>query len=370
MDLELSPEQTELVAVANQLLDRHAPLSVARSYLDGQGDAHGLREAIQTAGWYGIGLEEDDPFGIPGLCLLAHAIGGHVAPLPLIDTVVGALIAGECTGGEGRVAQLALGQATAAVAMLEVDGDWSLEAVSMEPSKTPHGWSLDGAKLDVKHAESVDVLVAIGSAGNESCAFCADAGLASCIPEPAAIDPSTAGSVVQFDAAIIPDDAAAVGPEAAETLRRAFAIGAVATAAEGLGAASKALDLAVAYALERRQFGRPIGEFQAIQHLLADAHVQRELAMSTILYSAAALEERMEDSHEAASIAKAFTARASRGVMESALQVFGGVAFTWEHDAHLLQRRVLDCERRYGDASTHERALRELIVLGQSEARA
>ena len=131
----------------------------------------------------------------------------------------------------------------------------------------------------------------------------------------------------------------------------------MATAAEGIGAASAALDLAIVYAGEREQFGRPIGSFQALKHVIADAHVDREAAWSSVLYAAAALDEGLPDALEAAAIAKAYGARASRRVVEAALQVLGGIAFTWEHDVHLLQRRVLSCERRFGDALQHETAL-------------
>ncbi len=144
------------------------------------------------------------------------------------------------------------------------------------------------------------------------------------------------------------------GEDAATALAAAFEVGALATTAEGLGAASAGLDLAIDYAREREQFGRPIGSFQALAHLIADAHVARESAWSSVLYAAAALEERGPDAAVAVAVAKAYGSRASRAVIETALQVLGGIAFTWEHDVHLLQRRVLSCERRFGDALLHE----------------
>jgi alkylation response protein AidB-like acyl-CoA dehydrogenase len=131
----------------------------------------------------------------------------------------------------------------------------------------------------------------------------------------------------------------------------------VATAAEAVGAATTALLLAVDYARERRQYGRPIGSFQAVQHILADAHILRESAWSTVLHAAGILDEPAEDATEAVSIAKAYGSRGAREVVEAALQVLGGIGFTWEHDLHLLQRRVLECERRFGDSLDHERAL-------------
>ena len=91
---------------------------------------------------------------------------------------------------------------------------------------------------------------------------------------------------------------------------------------------------------------------------MADAHVDRESAWSSVLYAAAALDERLPDALESAVDRRRLRRRAPRArVVEAALQVLGGIAFTWEHDVHLLQRRVLSCERRFGDALTHERRL-------------
>jgi acyl-CoA dehydrogenase len=115
--------------------------------------------------------------------------------------------------------------------------------------------------------------------------------------------------------------------------------------------------MAVAYALERQQFGRAIGSFQALRHLLADLHVERASATATVLYAAASLDAELPDALEAAAIAKAHASRAARTIIEGALQALGGIAFTWEHDVHLLQRRVLECERRFGEPLLHEQEL-------------
>jgi alkylation response protein AidB-like acyl-CoA dehydrogenase len=127
--------------------------------------------------------------------------------------------------------------------------------------------------------------------------------------------------------------------------------------------------MAVAYSRERKQYGRAIGSFQALQHLLAERHVLRETAWSAILYAAAAIDDGLEESSEASSVAKAHAARAARQVVEGAMQVFGGVAFTWEHDVHLLARRALAAERRFGDALHHERVLsKHLAASGRTAA--
>src|SRR5271166_5941386 len=99
MDLELEDDQLELREAAAGMLDRFAPLSLARRYLEGDGGATELWEQIAALGWLGVGLEEDDPFGVPGLCLLAEQVGRHAAPTTLVDTTLVARVA-MAAGGE------------------------------------------------------------------------------------------------------------------------------------------------------------------------------------------------------------------------------------------------------------------------------
>jgi alkylation response protein AidB-like acyl-CoA dehydrogenase len=372
MDLELSPDQRELASIAQQLLDRRAPLSLARDHLDGHGDPSALWSAVAEVGWYAVGIDEDDPFGLPGLCLLARAWGGHVAAGPLVDTAVALRLAGllDAAAAGGAVAALLAGEAVGALAVLEEGADWSLAGISASARRDGDDVVLDGVKLAVPHAGRADVLAVVAELDGDLAVAFVEPGADGVTVEPeAGIDPATAPALVALTGVRVPASQVVADVNGAGALDRLLAIGAVATAAEGAGAASRALDLAVEYAQEREQFGRPIARFQALQHVMADAHVLRETAWSTILYAAAALEEDMPDALEAAAIAKAHASRASRSVVEAALQVFGGVAFTWEHDVHLFQRRVLECERRFGDAIHHERILADRFVLAPTEVR-
>jgi alkylation response protein AidB-like acyl-CoA dehydrogenase len=188
------------------------------------------------------------------------------------------------------------------------------------------------------------------------------------VEQESSIDPSSGSCTVHFSDV-------RVGPECVlgstwGPLLSAFEVGAVVSAAETVGAASRCLDMAVAYSRERKQYGRAIGSFQALQHLLAERHVLRETAWSAILYAAAAIDDGLEESSEASSVAKAHAARAARQITEGAMQVFGGVAFTWEHDVHLLARRALAAERRFGDALHHERVLSKRIATRRRTAAA
>ena len=134
-----------------------------------------------------------------------------------------------------------------------------------------------------------------------------------------------------------------------------------------MGAAERMLQDARDYAAERRQFGRTIGSYQALRHLLADMYVRRASAWSTVLYAAAALDDELPDAQQTAAIAKAYVARAAREVAHGALQVFGGIAFTEEHQAHRFLRRIVVREQQFGDAAYHERELGRALAVSAME---
>ena len=138
-------------------------------------------------------------------------------------------------------------------------------------------------------------------------------------------------------------------------------------AAEPVGAAERMLSDACAYAAERRQFGRTIGSYQALRHILADMYVRRASAWSTVLYAAAALDDELPDALRTAAITKAYVARAAREVAHGALQVFGGIAFTEEHQAHRFLRRIIVREQQFGDAAHHERELGRALAVSAME---
>ena len=137
-------------------------------------------------------------------------------------------------------------------------------------------------------------------------------------------------------------------------LRRA----AVCASAEMLGAARRCLDMSVSYVKVREQFGQVIGSFQAIRHRCAEMLLEVENAHSAVYYAAWALEAGAEDAAVAASICKSYVSDAARKVCGDAIQVHGGIGFTWEYDLHLYMKRAKALEPLYGDAEFH----RELIV--------
>jgi alkylation response protein AidB-like acyl-CoA dehydrogenase len=137
--------------------------------------------------------------------------------------------------------------------------------------------------------------------------------------------------------------------------------GAAFTAAEMLGGAARAMDMAVEYAKDRVQFGRPIGSFQAVKHRCADMLVDVEGMRSSAYWAAWCIGAGHEDASVAASTAKIWCSDASKRVMASALQVHGGIGFTWEHDLHLFLKRAQLDQVSFGDAAFHRQRLADLL---------
>jgi alkylation response protein AidB-like acyl-CoA dehydrogenase len=152
-----------------------------------------------------------------------------------------------------------------------------------------------------------------------------------------------------------PGAGTSLGPGSGARLRRWWRL---CLATELLGHMESALDITVAYVRGRRQFGRAIGSFQAVQHLLAEAHCLTEGAFSAALYPAWAVDELGPDeARSAGRVAKAYCARAARTVCETAVQVHGGMGNTWDCIVHVYLRRALLSSRWFGDDAEHLRQL-------------
>jgi alkylation response protein AidB-like acyl-CoA dehydrogenase len=150
-----------------------------------------------------------------------------------------------------------------------------------------------------------------------------------------------------------PDTCAASGAEAAACVRRTSDRAAVATAAELLGLSDRMIAMAADYARERHQFGRPVGSFQAVKHLLAGARVRLEFARPLVYAAAWSLEAGDPTGSRAASTAKAYASDAATEAARVSLQVHGAIGYTWECDLHLFLKRAWALAEAWGSAADH-----------------
>jgi alkylation response protein AidB-like acyl-CoA dehydrogenase len=150
------------------------------------------------------------------------------------------------------------------------------------------------------------------------------------------------------------------------TWERALRVGRVVLAAEDLGTAARAVEIGVAYALEREAFGRPIGSYQAVKHSLVNAYVGVEQLRSLVWWAAWAADESPEELPLAAAAARAAAARVLEQAAETLIQVHGGIGFTWEHDAHLFWRRAKVDRLLLGDATAALDEVAHLVLEGSN----
>jgi alkylation response protein AidB-like acyl-CoA dehydrogenase len=149
---------------------------------------------------------------------------------------------------------------------------------------------------------------------------------------------------------------------ATANLSRAFDVATASLAAELVGGMQRSLDISVEYAKTRKQFGKPIGSFQAVQHQCADMYLETESARSAVYYAGWALQENSPDAATAVSIAKMYASDAGRTVGNRGIQIHGGMGFTWENDLHLYYRRAKASETAFGDATFHRERIASMVI--------
>lgn len=347
MDFDLSPDQVALRDAANIFLTEQCPTARVRTIHESDsGWDRQLWAAMVELGWLGVAVPESDGglgLGLVELAVLVEAAARHVAPVPFVPTAVVIEIA-RAANARDLVDRLLAG-ATACVAWcsdhssLRVDGD-----------------RLTGRSDPVPFGPSADLALVLARTETSDCGVFAVELTDDIRPavEPG-MDLTRPLGWLELDG--VP--ARRLGGE--ELAQRLTDIGALTSALELLGTGSVGMELAVQYAQDRVQFGRPIGSFQAVKHRCADMLVDVEGIRSSAYWAAWCLSVDDPDRSVAASTAKVWAGDASKRVMASALQVHGGIGFTWEHDLHLFMKRAQLDQLSFGDSVWHRVRLGELL---------
>ena len=367
MDFAFTPDQTLLRNAARAFLDEHCPTAAVRALAEEpRGESEALWKEMAQLGWLGLSLPEDaggSGLGMVETAILLEELGRAVYPGPYAPTILAATAierAGSAAQRGRWLPAIAGGAARATVALLEGELDWDSEATSARADRVADGWRLTGVKEFVPWAHVADVVLVPARAPEGVTLFLVESSAPGLrvTPRPG-MDLALRQAALALDGVAVPGESRLGAPGAGgalldELLRRA----AVGAAAEMLGAARRCLEMSVEYAKVREQFGQPIGSFQAIRHRCADMLLEIENAHAATYYAAWALDARSEDHEVAASVAKAYVSEAARKVCGDAIQVHGGIGFTWEYDLHLYFKRAKALEPMYGDADWH----RERIV--------
>jgi alkylation response protein AidB-like acyl-CoA dehydrogenase len=357
MEFGLNESQEFLKESARKFFAGECPMADVRRLMetDTAFDSN-LWATLVQQGYTGIIFPEE--FGGVGLgtlelIVLMEEAGRALLPGPFFSTVALAgsvLLATASTVQKKKYLPLICrGEARATLALPEASGSWDLTDVQM----TAVNGKLTGEKFFVPDAAVADWIIVVARNG----VFLVESKAPGIQVKPMlGMDLTRKIYSAQFESAPAEKLGETFG------LSRALDTATVALAAEMIGGMHRTLDLTVEYAKTRKQFGKPIGMFQAVQHQCADMYLETESSRSAAYYAAWALEQNTPDAASAASIAKIYASDASRTVGNRGIQVHGGMGFTWENDIHLYYRRAKASETTLGDATFHRERLARLVI--------
>jgi alkylation response protein AidB-like acyl-CoA dehydrogenase len=364
MDFEFSADQELLRATVRRFLAERAPMAYVRSMLDDErGTDAATWRGLADLGATGILVPEHHGgagMGMVDMGVVLEELGRAVHPGPFASSAVGAvsLVLAVAEADEVLVG-LADASVVGTVALLEPGrrADWRTPATTAGDDG-----ALTGTKAFVPDAVAADLLLVSATDPNGATGvYAVDRTSAGVDVTPiATVDGTRRVASVQLDGA--PARRLGAG-DASDAIAATVDRMVIAHVVDGVGAAGRALELAVEYARERVQFDRPIGSFQAIQHLCADMLRDLELGRAGAYYALWAADAApAAERHRAATMAKAFAGDAFARIGGSAIQVFGGVGFTWEHDIHLFYKRLLTLQHALGSGPDHLEELAAIIL--------
>ncbi len=364
MNFSFTTEQEELRRYTRQWLDENCPLETVRMLMDterGYDDGHWA--AIAEMGWLGMAIPTEwggAGFTFLELFVLLEEQGRSLFCAPFLSTVVMAAGVVEEAGGDRQkkeiLSAIASGELIAAVAFTEPNGRWEAEGVTTEARPRPGGgWTLNGTKSFVLDGHVADLLVVAAGTDQGVSLFLVPAGTEGIARgRLETMDQTRKQAEITLTDVHLASDAL-LGPEGGgwPILERMLERAAVALSAEQVGGAQACLQMAVSYAKVRKQFGRPIGSFQAIKHKCADMLAQVESARSAAYYAGWAVSEDNDERPLMASLAKSYCSESYFFSAAENIQIHGGIGFTWEHNAHLYFKRAKSSELLFGDPSFH-----------------
>ncbi|MBW2421270.1 MAG: acyl-CoA/acyl-ACP dehydrogenase [Deltaproteobacteria bacterium] len=362
MDFDLSEEQEALQEMARDFLGERWPADRSREQLDKRPaliDDDVWSEIIEM-GWLGVAASEEAG-GIGGdvmtAAVLAQEAGRGVLPGPFQSSLVAAIAldrSGDPELSGELLPQLIGGKTRVTLAVEEPGGLYGPDAVVAEAVSGEGGWLLSGSKILVPDAnEAAALLVAARTPEGLGLLHVPADAQGVTINRMHRMDAQSCAEVVLEDVKVGAEALLGGADRAEALLREVYEIWTVLMAADLLGSAEASLELTKQYAGERVQFGKPIGAFQAVSHRLSNTLVDLEIGRSLLYGACLALDEKRDNAAALVSAAKAWTSDAAVSAAETAMQIHGGVGFTWEYDVHLHMRRARCNAALLGDADHH-----------------
>jgi alkylation response protein AidB-like acyl-CoA dehydrogenase len=357
MNFGFSDDQQAIKRTAREFLAARYPLATVRQLAeDDRGFTDEQWQELVELGWPGVIVPDERGglgLGAIELVVIAEEMGYALAPSPWFSTTSATLIlsaAGTDAQRERWLEPLAAGELRGTLAVWDERSGWAPDHSEIEPGSDG---TLSASKIAVPDAATAAFLILSGADGRHYLVQ-RDAPGVTIEPEQA-IDPTRKLFRVTLDRAT-----AEPLEHAPDRIAGAYATIVTLLAAENVGVAQRAMEMAVAYAKDRTQFDRPIGSYQAVSHRCAQMLLEVEGARSLSYWAGWALDNEPETGPRAASMAKAYAGDAGFRVTASALQVHGGIGFTYEHDLHFFLKRAFANAHAFGDSRWHRDRVADL----------
>ncbi|HWA53323.1 MAG TPA: acyl-CoA dehydrogenase family protein [Solirubrobacterales bacterium] len=365
MYFDLTDEQQAIKSTAHDFLAARYKSERIRELAESeQGFEQSDWDEMAELGWTGLALPEEwggQGLGIVDLAVLFEEMGYALAPSPLLSNTVAGLALSLCGSDDQRerfLRPLAEGRLRGTPALWDAGTPGTIGEFTMEARADGDGVVLDGEKVLVMDAAAADFLLVATADGRRH--------LVEADAEGVSVSPSTTIDLtrrlysVRFDGVRVAAEDSL--PAAGEDYFQVFFRICVALAAESTGIAQRTMEMAVAYAKDRQQFGRPIGSYQAVSHRCAQMLLETENARSAVYGAAWAADAEPESLPRAASMAKAYASDAGWRVPDASIQVHGGIGFTWEHDLHFFLKRGKANAAMFGDAKWHRERVADAVL--------
>ncbi len=361
MDFTYDAEQEALRDVARQAMDREVGGARLREMAD---DPDGIDPALWTTlvdlGWTGLVIPESlggAGAGLSELCIVLTETGRVPLPGPFFSSAVMATLAAKALGADDLLRELAAGRTRGTVAFHEFGHGDPLGNLRTRARRKGPTWVLEGLKPLVLDGHTADWAIVVAGTEEGRRSFLIENPDGEPVP---ALDPTR--KVARLDLRERP--CVPIGPAGnqASIWRRLSDDLSVSLAAETLGTADRALQLAIGYTTERVVFDQPVASFQVVKHKIVDMFHQIEMARVAVQFAAWAADAEDPQRERAAAMAAGYTAEAAIKVTGEAIQLHGGVGFTWANDAHFLFKRAKQNDVLMGGHATQRKRLASMLV--------
>ena len=370
MNFAFTEEQEQLRQFVRSFLEDKSSEATVRELMDtekGYDDAV-WKQMAEQLGLQSLVIPEahgGQGYSFVELGVVLEEMGRSLLCAPYLSGVLASqaiIHSGDDAAMSAHLPGIASGETIAALAFTEESGKWDEAGIAMEATADGDGYTLSGVKSFVIDGHTADLIVVAGRTASGVSLFAVNGDASGLTREAlATMDQTRKQAKLTFDST----PATLIGNEGAgwDTMTTVLDLGAIALAAEQVGGAQFVLDMAVQYAKDRVQFGRPIGSFQAIKHKCADMLLEVESAKSAAYYGLWCAAELNDELPSVAALAKAYCSEAYFHAAAENIQIHGGIGFTWEHPAHLYFKRAKSSELMFGDPAYHRELLAQRIGL-------